>query len=92
MNNVYEIWKFPLKVLDEQHITAPHIEKVLSVQVQFGVPCLWALVDPRADKEPYAVRVYGTGNPIPYDVDKFDFVDTFQLSGGELVFHVFIGR
>jgi hypothetical protein len=81
------IWKFPLRVDDHVAIEMPMASKVLCVQVQLGTPCLWALVYPDAKMETRDFRVIGTGHPI--ERDPGDYIGTFQLNGGALVFHVF---
>lgn len=48
---------------------------------------LWALVDPQADTTVRRFAVHGTGHP---GVDATGtYVGTYQLAGGQLVFHVF---
>lgn len=80
------IWKFPLQITDVQTIEVPTAGKLLSVQVQHQVPCIWALVDPKQPKELRKIRIYGTGHPI----DQLgQFIGTFQVQAGALVFHVF---
>lgn len=81
------IWKFGLEVTDEQTVEMPVGAKPLSVQVQHGTPCLWALVDTKALKEKRVVQIFGTGHPV---ADEGDYVGTFQIEGGALVFHAFI--
>jgi hypothetical protein len=82
------IWKFPLTAEDIQHIEAPEINRPLAVQTQNGMPQLWMLVDPESRRRRIKVRTFGTGHPgITQDMD---YVGTYQLSGGALVFHVFI--
>jgi len=83
------IWKYPLKVTDEQILEIPGGAKILSVELQHGVPCLWALVHPKNKKKKRVVQIFGTGNPIP-DADLGEYVSTFQSMGGNLVWHVFI--
>ena len=84
------IWKFPLQVMDSQEIEMPSHAQVLTVQVQGEQPCLWAIVTPYAPKVTRTVRIYGTGHPAPDDLSRADYVGTFQLMGGGLIFHVFI--
>ena len=81
------IWKFPLVVTDEQIVPLPIGAEVLSVQVQNGVPCLWAKVDTDAVKEGRVVQIFGTGHDAS---DAGDYISTFQLHDGELVFHAFM--
>ena len=80
------IWKFPLFVSDEQSVDMPADAAILAVQVQNGVPCIWALVGPSFAPEPRTFRMVGTGH-------EFDgngkHVGTFQLASGALVFHLF---
>jgi hypothetical protein len=82
-----EIWKFPLQMQDVQKIDMPQIEKILCVQVQNNQPCLWALCYPGTAKQKRKITIYGTGH---YMSEGYrDHIGTFQISGGQLVFHVF---
>jgi len=81
------IWKFPLRITDRQTLDMPAGAQVLTAQLQRGVLQLWALCDPLAEKAPRTFNVFGTGNPLPAQPGRY--VSTFQMSGGELVFHVF---
>jgi hypothetical protein len=82
------IWKFPIQVQDQVIVDMPHGAALMCVQVQNGVPCLWALVDPDQPLKARRFRVYGTGHPLDPDGVEF-YVGTFQISEGSLVFHVF---
>ena len=84
------IWKFELETTDKQTLKMPVGAKILTVQTQNEKPCLWALVDPNAEKEDRFIEVFGTGHPIGCDmgVDR-KYISTYQLRGGSLVFHVF---
>jgi len=82
------IWKFPLAIMDAQRIAMPEGAEILSVQVQHREPCLWAKVNPDAPPEMRYVRTYGTGHPID-ESEAVSFIGTYQLNGGNLVFHVF---
>jgi len=84
------IYKYPLAITDEQIITMPFEARILTVQVQDGVPCLWALVEPDWKPEPRRILTFGTGHPIP-DGTAGRHVGTYQVQGGSLVFHVFEG-
>lgn len=83
------IWKYPLAVESRQVISMPVGAQILSVQVQGGTPCLWALVEIGAPPRDRGIQVFGTGHPAD---DAGVFIGTFQLSGGMLVFHVFEDR
>lgn len=61
---------------------------ILCVQVQGGTPCLWARVDPNAPSVARRILVFGTGHSIEGHPD---YIGTYQLSGGSLIFHVYEG-
>lgn len=83
------IWKFPINVVTEQRVAMPSGAKLLTCQIQGGTPCLWALVDPKAEKESRTVLTFGTGHVAdgPFGA----YLGTYQLRDGMLVFHVFEG-
>ena len=83
------IWKWPLEDVTTQEILAPQGAKFLDAQVQGGVVCLWGLCDERAPKEPRTIWIYGTGAKIPDEPG--EYIATFQMYDGALVFHVFEG-
>lgn len=64
---------------------------VLSVAVQYGVVCVWALVDLSRETEKRAFRIYGTGGSCEIN-QRAQFLGTVLLAGGELVLHVFVDR
>ncbi|MDO8573013.1 MAG: hypothetical protein Q7S11_04630 [bacterium] len=81
------IWKFPLEVTDNQTVELPVGAKALSVQVQNEKPCLWAMVDTKTKIESRVIQIFGTGHPV---LNEGDYIGTFQMLGGSLVFHAFI--
>ena len=82
------IWKFPLQSVAVQTIELPAGFDILTVQVQNGAPCLWAAVDPDAQKTRAQIRIIGTGHDVPTPaLDRY--IGTFQIDNGKLVFHVF---
>ena len=84
------IWKFELETIDRQTVDLPKCAEILTVQTQRERPCLWAMVNPGADKEPRKFEIYGTGHIVPYDlVEDRKYIGTFQLQEGDLVFHLF---
>ena len=82
------IWKWTLTVTDMQSLPIPEGAKLLAVQMQGDVPQLWALVDEKARIVHRKLATYGTGNSMP-DGDPGQYVGTYQICGGALVFHVF---
>lgn len=84
------IWKWQLETADRQTIVIPRDARILCVQTQRETPCLWAEVDPSNSRVAREIRIHGTGHPIERgDLDAY--VGTYQLSGGEVVFHVYDG-
>ena len=84
---VKRIFKYALETTDSQIVNMPKGAKILCIQVQYEKPCIWALVDPEKESEPRIFEIFGTGNPVP-DRDR-RYIGTYQLMGGQLVFHCF---
>lgn len=83
------VWKFPLKAVEWQAVEMPARAEILTVQNQNETACLWALVDPTAEKEMRQIEVFGTGHNIQCDMGlSRKYISTFQIEGG-LVFHAF---
>ena len=84
------IWKYKVPARQRFSIEMPEGAVVLSVQVQFGEPHIWCLVDPLASKEARQFMLLPTGEQTPYlDEFGFDFRGTFQVQGGTIVLHLF---
>lgn len=86
------VWKFPLKVEDQFHVQMPVDAEILSVQVQRGAVCAWALcpVSPDAPKAPRYFVCVGTGHEyVDHYFQSLRFLGTVQLNEGDLVFHYF---
>jgi len=81
------IWKWVIGISDELTLMMPIGAKLLDVQMQADQCYIWALCDQNAEKEPRHLAIYGTGNPMPDDPG--EYVATFQMHGGALVFHAF---
>lgn len=88
------VWKFPIEVTDEFTIEMPKGARVLHVDVQrvsetnaqYEQPCLWALIDPDAEREQRTFYVHGTGHTFP--VGRVH-LGSFLLYGGSFVGHLF---
>lgn len=81
------IHKYPLMIQDRQIVEISTGAELLSVQMQEGIPCLWALVEPHQMPAPMEIFIFGTGQPVY--VPGLVFIDTFQIPEQGLVFHVF---
>lgn len=82
------IWKYLMKD-PKENFMIPKNAQILSCQVQGKNPCIWALVDEKAEKEIRHFIFFGTGCEVNIPVEKLKFIDTIQMSNGEFVFHVF---
>lgn len=84
------IWKQQLQAIDVQTVDMPVGSQILCVQAQREQPCIW-FINPdsvSADTEQRTFRIIGTGHK--FDIEPKDlYIGTFQLHGGDLVFHVF---
>lgn len=85
-----KIFKYPLKITDEQTIQMPQFAQFLSVQEQHGRLWVWALVSedlPLVDTQFY---IFGTGNPFPPLDHALKHIGTAMTLGGAGVWHVFV--
>lgn len=90
------ILKYKIDVTGKQVIKLPADSEVLTVQVQNGVPHIWAKVYDEESilkahgeykEEEHHISSYGTGNEIKNSCGRY--IGTYQLDEGSLVFHVF---
>ena len=82
------IWKYPIPVVDSFALTMPPGATVLSVALQYGKPCIWALVDSKKkDTETRHFICHGTGHPVSPDAGRY--VGMFMLLEGRFVGHLF---
>lgn len=82
------VWKWTLAAIDRQTIEMPAGAKLLTVQMQGDMPQLWALCDNATiAKQKRHIAIYGTGNPMSDEPG--DYIATFQMHSGSLVFHAF---
>lgn len=83
------VWKFVFRDGHDRVIfEMPRGAEVLFVTNQQEQLCLWARVDPRAEKEPRPFAVVMTGGPAPTP-EQGRYIGTALLHGGALVLHVF---
>ena len=86
------IWKFPIDMNDPVMVNMPVGAEILSVEEQDNKACIWAIVDPNADREPREFKVVPTGIDIYHpraDQIDFKFIGTFKLAGGRFIGHLF---
>ena len=84
------IFKYKLEITDKQIIEMPINSKILTVQTQNEVPRMWVLANPLEAKEKRCIEIFGTGHNVNSDMDiSRNYLGTFQIRSGALVFHVF---
>ncbi len=71
------------------NIYLPADAKILTVQYQFGEPHIWVMLDTEEPKVSWKFTIIGTGQDMGEYLSKEDYIGTFQLDGGALVFHLF---
>lgn len=81
------IYKYRFDIADEFAIHMPKGAKIIHVDVQKGVPCMWAIIDPFADREPRKFRVIGTGHEHSGQLFLMQHIATFQMP--PFVWHLF---
>lgn len=83
-----EIWKYELRIADEQILEMPEGAELLHVAEQHGTLNLWARVIPTGqDIERRVILIRGTGTPIWSQ----RHIGSVLTAGGDLVWHVFDG-
>jgi hypothetical protein len=98
-SKVKTIYKYPFRISNGFALDLPEGAKILTVQVQDSIPCLWAEVevhDPgksigQFSQEPYQIerrsfRIFGTGHQIP-PLLNLEYIGTVQING--LVWHIY---
>jgi len=90
-----KIYKYTIETTDVQTIKVPKLagvnsftEQFLKVDVQKEKPCIWCLVDTMEEEQEITLHVVGTGNPMPL-LSKDNYLGSYMLYNGELVFHLF---
>lgn len=78
-----KIFKYPLKITGKQSIKIPRNHRILSVQVQDGILCVWAAVEPEGCTVFREFLIVGTGCDMPEE----EHIATVQ--DGHLVWHIF---
>lgn len=81
------IHKYPLEISDKQTIKMPSGAKVVAIQCQNDIPCIWAEVETDNPMMNRRIHIFGTGGPI--ETENLKYLGTVQQYGGGLVWHIF---
>jgi hypothetical protein len=84
------IWKFPLPdIIDTQEVEMPRGAMILTIQLQDGVPTMWAIVNAQSAPVKIPVHIRGTGQPLDLPPPPMAvWIGTIQM--GPLVWHYFM--
>ncbi|KKL99179.1 hypothetical protein LCGC14_1817010 [marine sediment metagenome] len=82
-----EVWKYEIKIIDHQEIIIPFGAKILSFQLQHGVPYMWVLVEPIGEKIIRRFRLAGTGHII--EEGGLQYIGTIKMMDDKLIYHLF---
>lgn len=86
-NTMQKIYKYPISMGESQILNLPLIN-VLTVQMQNGIPCLWAIIDETRPPRSIEILCLCTGYSLgPSILSNAIYISTIQTSG--LVFHYF---
>jgi hypothetical protein len=66
----------------------PRSSEILTVQVQYNIPCIWALVDPDLPNEGRKFIIKGTGHKVN-SLKRIKYIGTFQMISGDFIGHLF---
>ena len=89
------IYKYTIDPNDYVEMYMPRDAQILTVNTQIDPNDysekvqLWALVDHKDEKHIRKFRLVGTGHPIEESIESLNYIGTFQMSGGALIFHLF---
>jgi hypothetical protein len=89
---VKTVYKYDLPAIgageDTFEVILPEDARLLTVQLQYGEPKLWALVNTEREPVPHLIRVAGTGHPLDAGY-LHSYLGTVQMADGRFVFHYF---
>jgi hypothetical protein len=81
------IYKYQFRIADKTIVVMPQGAKILSVQIQNGVPTIWAMVVTEMKTEERVLKCYGTGHEIDTFAIQGKHLATLQVNG--FVWHIF---
>jgi hypothetical protein len=88
---IKRIYKYPLTIDDVQHVVMPDGAKILAIQIQNNILCIWAMVAPGNPPRKRSFFMFVTGQDLPDIIDGLEYLTTFQTHDGRFVFHVYEG-
>jgi hypothetical protein len=91
MNTDYRIYKYQLKISDQQIIDIPINARFLCVRVQNDIPVMYWLVDTEFDtKREHLFTIVGTGHPIKArELETMHYIDSVMCHNDTFAWHIF---
>ncbi len=84
------VFKYEIPMKDSFELALPRDAKIISFQVQYDKPVIWALVDiEETRKTEREFRLVGTGHPLEKSAVDVFHIGTVQMHMGNLVLHLF---
>ena len=83
------IHQFPILKKDHFSLKMPQGAKILTVQVHYGKPQIFLLVNTKRPRETRKFRLVATGNPIEEAEELLNYIGTFHLKGIGVTCHLF---
>ncbi len=85
------IYKYRVQLQEVFTVDLPEAAEFLSVQIQNGNAEMWFRVDNSRPVRAQLFGICGTGNALAAEIQAAPYRGTFQLQGGNFVFHLFGG-
>lgn len=83
------IYKYDLVEKGKIIVLMPKGAKILNIQIQHGIPVLWAEIDPNEKEDvSHMFALVGTGHEFEPKLT-WEYQTTLQLSGGALIIRVY---
>lgn len=87
MKSIYK-YSIPENKMDLFSLSLPTNAEILAVQIQYDLPCIWAVVEIKDEVETRWFKVIGTGHKHK-EIEADKYIGTFQLLNGAFVGHLF---
>lgn len=81
------IYKFDLPFTEHIQLQMPEGAIIFNVATQYEAPRIWAICDTEAALVVRRLEMRATGQP--FDGSEAMYLGTFQMLGGDLVYHLF---
>lgn len=84
------VFKYPVPIRDSFSLAMPLGSEILAFQTQREQPCIWVLIDMKAELVLFNFRLAGTRHLIEHSGDQLKYIGTCQLHQGLLTWHLFL--